>query len=153
MDVPSGVDALLNYPAATRFAARASRAFFRLASSAAFRAGDIFFFAGAFFNAAFSALWIAAQRFLVAATIAALPAALSFRLGFGASGVAVGVGASDSPRTFAHRSCWAAFMRLRAAAENFFRLTVGASGVAAGSAGPPFSISLNSEIWMSISLF
>ena len=78
MDVPSGVDALLNYPAATRFAARASRAFFRLASSAAFRAGDIFFFAGAFFTAAFSALWIAAQRFLVAATIAALPSSTQF---------------------------------------------------------------------------
>jgi hypothetical protein len=34
---------------------------------------------------AFFAAWNAAQRFLVASTIAFLPAALSFRFGFGAS--------------------------------------------------------------------
>jgi hypothetical protein len=40
---------------------------------------------------------------------------LSFRLGFEGSGAADGAG-SDSPRIFAHRRCWASFIRPRAAA-------------------------------------
>ena len=82
-------------PAAT-LAALAARAFARFATSAAFRAGDSFLFGKAFFTAAFFACfaaWNAAHRFLVAATIAFLPAAESFRLGFGGSGVALDVGA------------------------------------------------------------
>jgi len=56
--------------------------------TAAFLAGvDYAFFASAFANR---------QRFFVAATIAALPAALSLRFGLGASGVA-GTGGSDWP--------------------------------------------------------
>src|ERR1035438_1564360 len=85
--------------AAARFAALAARALARFATRAAFRAGDIFFLAGAF-AAAFCALWTASHRFFVAATIAALPAALSFRFAFGAVCVA-GADGSDSPRTFA----------------------------------------------------
>ena len=69
---PSG---LLDY-AVFRFAALAARAFARFATSAAFRAGDISFFAGALFAAGFSALWIAAHRFFVAAMILAIPSLL-----------------------------------------------------------------------------
>ena len=63
--------------AAARFAARAALALAKFATNAALRAGDIFFFAGAVFVAVFAALWIAAQRFFVAAEIAARPAAPS----------------------------------------------------------------------------
>ena len=87
------------YAAAALFAALAARARAKFASNAAFRAGDIFFFAGAV-AAAFCALWIAAHRFFVAAMIAALPAALNLRL---ALGEATGV---DGPAAFfdsAHR--------------------------------------------------
>jgi hypothetical protein len=73
-----------------------------------------------------------AQRFLSAATIAALPALLSFRLGFVVS-AAAGAGGSDSPRTFAHRRCWASFILRRAAAENFLRLRGAVPSVAVGS--------------------
>ena len=90
--------------AAARFAALAARALARFATRAAFRAGDIFFFAGAF-AAAFCALWTASHRFFVAATIAARPAALSLRLALGAASSLAGAGASDSPRTFAHLRC------------------------------------------------
>jgi hypothetical protein len=124
-------------------------------------------FAGAVFNAAFLtpaflaatgfglavAAFFAAHRFFKAATIAALPALLSLRLGFGASGVA-GAGGADSPRIFAHRRCWASFIRFRAAAENFFRLRVGASGVVAGVGFvPPSSMAWSSAIWRSILVF
>src|SRR5260370_12422680 len=112
---------------AVALAALAARAFARFATSAAFRAGDSFFFATAFFAAAFFctagfgfavAAFFSAHRFFNAATMFALPDLLSFRfLGFGASGVA-GAGGSDSPRILAHRSCWASFILLRAAAEN-----------------------------------
>jgi hypothetical protein len=59
MDLPlSGLASivLLDYAWACRFATMAARAFARFATSAAFRAGDIFFFAGAVFVAGFSAL-------------------------------------------------------------------------------------------------
>ena len=52
----------------------------------------------------FALAFFAAHRFFKAATIAALPALLSFRLGFAGSGVA-GAGGSGSPRIFAHRRC------------------------------------------------
>jgi len=61
------------------------------------------FFAAAGFDLAASAFF-AAQRFLKAATIAALPALLSFRLGFAGSVVA-GAGGSDAPLILAHRRC------------------------------------------------
>src|ERR1035437_4272434 len=128
---------------------------------AVFLTGAAFFaaFAGAVFTAAFLtpaflaatgfgfavAAFFAAHRFFKAATIAALPALLSLRLGFAASGVA-GVGGADSPRIFAHRRCWASFIRFRAAAENFLRLPVSASGMAAGSVGPPVSTARSSAI-------
>ena len=138
--------------------------FFALA--AVFLAGAAFFaiftgafFAVAFFTAvflattglAFAAALFAAHRFFKAATMFALPALLSFRLAFGAPEVA-GAGGSGFPRIFAHRSCWASFMRLRAAAENFRRLIVGLSGVAAGVGllEPPSNMERSSVIWVSI---
>ena len=105
------------------------------------RAGEIYFFAGAFV-AAFCALWIAAQRFFVAAMIAALPAALSFRFAFGAGAVA---GASDFFDS-AHRFRCASPMRFLAAALILRRLPFGASGVAAVSTGAPGNIALGSAI-------
>src|ERR1035438_5560438 len=75
-----------------------------------------------------AAAFLAAQRFLSAATIAAFPALLSFRFAFGGSGMA-GAGGSDSPRILAHRRCWASFMHLLAAAENFLRFHFVGSGV------------------------
>jgi hypothetical protein len=117
------------------------------------------FVPAAFFRAAFlevfsccalAALTLAHRSF-VAAMILAIPALLIRRLGFGASGVA-SAGGSDSPRIFAHLRCWASFMRHRAAAENFLRFLVGASGVA-GVAGPPGSIARSSAILVSICRF
>ncbi len=131
--------------AVARFAARAALAFTKFESSAAFLAGDILFFAGAVFVAAFSALWTASQRFLVAATIAALPAALSLRFVFGA-GAVTAAGASDSPRTFAHLRCCASRILRNASGENFLRLRVGASVVAAVSTGAPESTARSSAI-------
>src|ERR1035437_5373214 len=52
----------------------------------------------------FFAAWNAAQRFLVASTMARLPAALSFRFGFGGSGAAGGGGFFG----LAHRFPWGA---------------------------------------------
>jgi hypothetical protein len=80
------------------FAARAARAFARFANNAAFRAADSFFFGVSFF-AGFAELWIAAHRFFVAATIAALPALLSLRLG-AASGADGSVAFFDSAHRF-----------------------------------------------------
>jgi hypothetical protein len=99
------------------------------------------------------AVFFAAHRFFNAATIAALPALLSFRLGFEGSVVADGAG-PDSLRIFAHRRCWASFIRRRAAAENFLRLRVGASGVAAAvDLLPPSSMVRSSAICWSIRVF
>jgi hypothetical protein len=75
---------VLNYACAARFAALAALAFARFANSVALRAGDIFLFAGALFAAGFAAL-TASHRFFVAAMMAFLPAAESFRLGLGAA--------------------------------------------------------------------
>ena len=136
---------------------------------AALLAAAAFFaaFTGAFFTAVFLeavfflaagfgfavAVFFAAHRFFNAATIAALPALLSFRLGF--EGVVVADGAGlDSPRIFAHRRCWASFIRRRAAAENFLRLRIGASGVAAAvDLLPPSTMARSSAICWSIRVF
>jgi hypothetical protein len=112
-------------------------------------------FAVAFFAAtgAVFAAWNAAQRFLVASEIAFRPAALILRFGFAASDVS-GAVASDSPRILAHRRCCASFIRRRAAAENFRRLSVCVSGVTAGvRLVPPASMARSSSIWVSIRVF
>src|ERR1039457_3797912 len=57
-----------------------------------------------------------------------IPSSLIRRLGFDGSGVVDG---PDPPRIFAHRRCWASFIRLRAATENCLRLRGGAPGVPA----------------------
>src|ERR1039457_5356241 len=53
----------------------------------------------------------------------------------------------------AHRRCCASRIRRRAAAENFLRLPVGASGVAAAPPGPPDSVARSSAIFASICRF
>jgi len=80
----------------------------------------------------FAALFLATQRFLRAATIAALPAAESFRFaGFDVF--------SDLGLAAAHLFRWASPMRFRAAAD-ILRLPGLGDDVAAEAAGPPFSI-------------
>src|ERR1035437_359475 len=66
------------------FAALAARAFARFASSAAFRAGDSFLLATAFFGAGAGSLawWNAAHRFFCANAIRFLATALILRFGF-----------------------------------------------------------------------
>ena len=102
------------------------------------------FFAGAFLAdtrldfAAFSAL-IAAQRFLVAAMIFRLPAALSFRLGFTAAGLTWGAGVSACFLDSAHLLRCAAAILFRAAAD-IFRLGFSGSEPAPGSERLPSKI-------------
>src|ERR1017187_5164337 len=112
------------------------------------------FLVAAFFRAVFSAVstLFCAHRRRRASWIAFLPAALSFRLGFGATAVAAADGA-DSPLMLAHRRCCASRIRRRAAAENFLRLLVGATGVAAALPGPPGSMARSSAILESICRF
>ena len=87
-------------------------------------AGAVFFravffgTAGSAFSACFAAAWNAAHRFLVAAAMAFLPAADSFRLGFEASGVAFDVGSEYfTAVSFAapEDACTAFFARMMAA--------------------------------------
>ena len=94
------------------------------------------------FVAVFAAALFAAHLFFVASEIAFLPAALSLRFGFAASGV----DGSDSPRIAAHLARCAIAIFRREAAENFFRFPVEAPGVAAALAGPPESIDRRSVI-------
>jgi len=105
------------------------------------------FFAATFFEVAGSAFAVAAflsaQRFLRAATIAFLPAVLSFRFGLGAF---VTDGDPDWPLDSAHRFRCASAMRFRAAALIFRRLPIGTAGAALGSVGPPSSIRRTSAI-------
>ena len=102
------------------------------------------FLAPAFIAFAASARF-SAHRFFVAAIILAIPSLLIRRLGLVASGLA-GAGGPDSPLILAHRAfCAIAIFRLEAA-ENLLRLRVGASGVAAGAAGPPDSTAWSSAI-------
>src|ERR1035437_8779564 len=137
-------------PAAT-LAALAARAFARFATSAAFRAGDSFVLATAFFAAGFFACfvaWNAAHLFFVASEMAFFPAALILRFGFA---VTVLDGDSASPLDAAHRFRWASPMRFLAAALIFRRLGFVGSGVAeAGCAGPAESMERRSAIWVSI---
>jgi hypothetical protein len=93
----------------------------------------------------------AAQRFFNAATIAALPAVLSFRFGLGASG-ATGDDGTDFFLASAHRFRWASPIRFRAAAL-MRRLPFGPSGVAAVAVGVPVNIWRSSAIWASIRSF
>ena len=105
-------------------------------------------------GAAFFVAVFPAQRFFKAATIAALPAALSLRFVFGTGAVtAAGTGASDSPLIFAHRRCWASFIRLRAVAENFLRLPFVGSGVAVVPEELPSSMARSSAILVSMRAF
>ena len=134
------------YAPTVAFAALAARAFARFATSAAFRAGDSFFLAIAFFSAGFFACfaaWNAAHLFFVASEIAFLPAALILRFGFA---VTVLDGDSASPLDSAHRFRWAAPIRFRAAALIFRCLPFGPSGVAAVAVGPPWSMARSSAI-------
>jgi len=91
--------------------------------------------------------------------IAALPAALSFRFGFGAAfevGVAVGVAdacGSGLPFFAAHRLRWASAMALRPAALIFRRGGFVDTGVGADSAGSPERNARSSAIWASIPRF
>src|ERR1039458_1561500 len=132
-------------PAAT-LAALAARTFARFATSAAFRAGDSFVLATAFFAAGFFACfvaWNAAHLFFVASEMAFLPAALILRFGFA---VAVLDGDSASPLDAAHRFRWASPMRFLAAAPIFRRLPLVGSGLAAvGWGAPPDRMAVRSS--------
>jgi hypothetical protein len=101
--------------------------------------GERYFFAAALF---------AAHRFFSAATILALPAALSFHLGFVTAWDTFG---ADSPFTAAYLCLCASAIFLRPAALIFRRGRV-AGSVVAGSAGAPVSIARISAIWPSIRL-
>jgi len=97
ISLTSGLNAPPASDSADFFTAFLTLAFFR----------EVFFATAgtAFFAAAFAAsAFFVAQRFLSAATIAAFPALLSFRLGCLDTGVA-GAGGSVSPRILAHRRC------------------------------------------------
>src|ERR1035437_9644443 len=110
-----------------------------------------FLAAGVCWALAASALPLA-QRFFVAATIAALPAALSLRFGFATSG-ATGDGGPGDFFDAAHLFRCASAMAFLPAALIFRRLRFGASGVAAVSVGPPSSMARSSAIWASIRRF
>src|ERR1035437_4021751 len=132
---------------AAAFCARLAAPFFtvfREAFTGAFFAA-VFLAGGCWALAAvFAAALFAAQRFFNAATIAALPAALSLRFGLVASG-ATGDDGSDSFLDSAHRFRWASPMRFRAAALIFRLRFVGAPG-AAVSVGVLVSIWRSSAI-------
>lgn len=82
----------------------------------------------------------------------ALPALLSFRLGFGCTGVATGAGGSASPLILAHLAfCPRAIFRIPAAEILCFLGVV--SGVGTVSAEPPDSMARSSAIWESICVF
>src|ERR1035437_10786179 len=139
-------------PAAT-LAALAARAFARFATSAAFRAGDSFVLATAFFAAGFFACfvaWNAAHLFFVASEIAFRPAALILRFGFAVAG---DDGDSVWPLDSAHRFRCAAPMRFRAAALIFRRLPLVGSVVAAVAVRTQSSICRISAICSSIRRF
>src|ERR1700748_679993 len=85
----------------------------------------------------FAAAFFAAHRFFRAATIAALPAALSFRLGLDVS--ATTPKAAGSPLTLAHLRRCPSRMRCNVAAL-ILRLPLVDPASLAGDAGPPFSM-------------
>jgi hypothetical protein len=94
-----------------------------------------------------------AQRALVAAMIAFLPAAESFRFFFGVSGVTDFKDDSDCLLDKAHRFFCASPIRFRAAALSFRRLRFCGSGVAAVVLGPPSSMARSSLICESMCRF
>ena len=105
-----------------------------------------------YFIAAFAAALFNAQRFFVAAEIAARPARLNFRLGLGASCEA----GADCFFDAAHRFRCASAIALLPAALIFRRLrvVVGSDGVVAGSVfEPPDRKARSSAIWASIRVF
>ena len=89
-------------------------------------------------SARFAAL--AARAFARFATNAALPALLSFRFGFDVAGA----GGSAAFLDAAHLLRWASAIAFLPAALILRRLPVGASGVMAGSEGPPDSMARSS---------
>jgi hypothetical protein len=96
-----------------------------------------------------AAAFFAAHRFLSAATIAALPSALSFRLGFGAL-----VGAPlDSPFFAAHRFRCASAIAFRPATLIFHLPRFDGSDGCPSSAGAPVNIARRSAMWESILRF
>jgi hypothetical protein len=117
------------------YAASRGAAFF----AAAFLRADFAFFVADF---AFAAARFAAHIFLVAAMIAALPAALSLRFGFN---TCTGDGDSASARSFAHLAFCATAIFRPAAAPNFLRFRTDASGVVEVYA-EPVSIARSSAI-------
>ena len=74
--------------------------------------------------------------------IARLPAALSFRLGLAAPGLAAGCAASDCFFDSAHRLRCATAMRSRAATDIFRRFRFGGSEMTVGVFGAPSDIAL-----------
>jgi len=103
--------------------------------------------------AAFAPAFFSRHRFFRAATIAALPAALSLRFGFEGPGVPDVAAGSDSPRILAHRRCWPSFIRFLAAALIFRRLRPGAFCIPTDSTRPTGSIARSSAICSSIRVF
>jgi len=93
-----------------------------------------------------------AQRRFVASMILFLPAALSLRLRFGASGVTICKESADRCLVDAHRCRCASAIRCGLAALVFRRLRFGGSA-AADSVRPPFNIVLSSRICASSRFF
>ena len=93
------------------------------------------------------------HRFFRAATIAALPAALSLRFGREGLGVPDVAADSDSPRILAHRRCWPSLIRFLAAALIFLRLPLRSFCMPTDSTRPTGSIARSSAICASIRVF
>jgi hypothetical protein len=102
---------------------------------------------GFFLGSGAASAFFAAQRFFRAATIAALPAALSFR--FGVEPTA----ALDSPFDAAHRFRCASAIALRPAALILRLPRRGASEATTGAVRPAVNIFRRSAIWASILRF
>jgi hypothetical protein len=91
-----------------------------------------------------------AHRFFVAAMIAFLPAAESFRFGLETT---LGVAPADAALEAAHLFRCASAIAFLPAALIFRRLRFGGSGAAVDSAGPPVSNARSSAIWSSMRVF
>jgi hypothetical protein len=100
-----------------------------------------------FFGCVAAAAFLAAHRFFRAATIAALPAALSLRFGFDPTAVL------DSPFDAAHRFRCASAIALRPAALSLRLTRRGASEAPTGAVRPAVNICRRSAIWASILRF
>jgi hypothetical protein len=126
---------------------------YAVSTGAAFFAAAFFLAGAAFFVAAFAAARRRAHIFLLAAIIAARPAALNFRLAFGAA-TGAGAAGSASPLIFAYLAFCARDILRRAAAENFLRFPGASdaveSGVTAVGEEPSLSMARSSAIWPSM---